>query len=41
MSGEGDTGNATIMGMSRFRQGIGQRTPPIDSQSLAALRKIY
>ena len=39
--GEGSSGTQMISGISRFRQGIGQRNPPVDSQSLAALRKIY
>lgn len=49
MSGDGGGGGSVGMGgsmqalngASRFRQGIGQRMPPVQSASLAALRKIY
>ena len=37
----GDAGSEVIDAPSRFRQGIGTRMMPLDSQSLAALRKIY
>lgn len=42
-SGGGDSvmGGVSLSGPSKFRQGIGQRIPPVESQALAALRKIY
>lgn len=39
--GDGGIGGRVLNAPSRFRQGIGTRMLPMESASLAALRKVY